>query len=66
MRVAPLQGVRFEIEACVAPVPINEMLHMSLSEPCLVLRRRTYSQGQVASVATMWHPASRYRFTGSF
>ena len=66
MRVAPLQGVRFEIEACVAPAPINEMLHMSLSEPCLVLRRRTFSQGQVASVATMWHPASRYRFTGSF
>ena len=35
-------------------------------EPCLVLRRRTRSQGQVASVSALWHPASRYQFTGSF
>ncbi len=66
MRVAPLQGVSFEIEACEAPRPVAEMLHMDRNEPCLVLRRQTHSQGAVASVATMWHPASRYRFTGSF
>ena len=30
------------------------------------LRRKTLSQGQVASVATMWHPGERYQFTGSF
>lgn len=66
MRVAPLQGVRFVIEACIAPPHIAEMLGMRPQEPCLVLRRRTYSQGHVASVATMWHPASRYRFAGSF
>jgi len=66
MRVAPLQGVSFVIEACVPPRDIAEMLHMSPQETCLVLRRQTQSQGQVASVAAMWHPASRYRFTGSF
>lgn len=66
MRVAPLQGVRFVIEACVPPPHIAEMLEMKTEEPCLVLRRRTYSQGHVASVATMWHPASRYKFAGSF
>lgn len=66
MRVAPLQGVSFEIEACLPPQHIWEMLHMPSAEPCLVLHRQTQSMGQVASVAVMWHPASRYRFTGHF
>ena len=66
MRVAPLQGVRFEIEACLPPAHIREMLHMPAPEPCLLLHRQTQSMNQVASVADMWHPASRYRFTGSF
>lgn len=66
MRVAPLQGVHFEIEACLPPPHIREMLHMPATEPCLVLHRQTQSMGQVTSVAVMWHPASRYRFTGHF
>ena len=39
---------------------------MPVNEPCLLLHRETRSMGQVASVAEMWHPATRYRFTGSF
>ncbi|WP_394329438.1 histidine utilization repressor [Rhodoferax koreense] len=66
MRVAPLQGVHFSIEACMAPPETAELLHMAPMEPALVLRRRTLSQGQVASVSALWHPASRYQFTGSF
>ncbi len=66
MRVAPLQGVNFAIEARLPPAEIAEMLGMAAQEPCLVLKRRTLSQGQVASVASLWHPASRYQFTGSF
>jgi len=66
MRVAPLQGVQFEIEARLPPSNILEMLHMPATEPCLLLHRQTQSLGQVASVAQMWHPASRYRFTGHF
>jgi len=64
MRVAPLQGVHFEIEACLPPPHIREMLHMPAAEPCLVLHRQTQTMGKVASVAVMWQPASRYRFTG--
>lgn len=66
MRVAPLQGVRFAIEACLPPAGIAEMLALREQEPSLVLKRRTLSRGQVASVAALWHPASRYQFTGSF
>ncbi len=66
MRVAPLQGVEFSIEAVAPPPDMRELLRMAVHEPCLVLHRQTTSMGQVASVAVMWHPASRYRFTGQF
>ena len=66
MRVAPLQGVSYRIEARLPPTEIRERLAMPAGEPCLVLYRTTRSLGMVASVATMWHPASRYQFTGSF
>lgn len=66
MRVAPLQGVSFVIEAVLPPAAVAEMLAMPAGEPCLVLHRQTRSQGQVASVASLWHPASRYRYAGAF
>ncbi|MEG0139837.1 MAG: histidine utilization repressor [Comamonas sp.] len=65
-RVAPLQGVKYAIEASMPGPEVAELLRMEAAEPCLVLRRCTRSQGQVASVSALWHPASRYQFTGSF
>ena len=65
-RVAPLQGVKYAIEASMPGPEVAELLRMEITEPCLVLRRCTRSQGQVASVSALWHPASRYQFTGSF
>ncbi|PIG09021.1 histidine utilization repressor [Comamonas sp. 26] len=65
-RVAPVQGVQFSIEASQPSAEIAELLQIEAQEPCLVLRRRTRSYGQVASVSALWHPASRYQFTGSF
>ncbi|OGA32632.1 MAG: histidine utilization repressor [Betaproteobacteria bacterium RIFCSPLOWO2_12_FULL_64_23] len=66
MRVAPLQGVSYRIEAKLPPAETRKQLAMRAGEPCLVLYRTTRSLGMVASVATMWHPASRYQFTGAF
>jgi GntR family histidine utilization transcriptional repressor len=66
MAVAPLQGVNYSIEALSAPRDIADMLRLQPKEPCLVLRRKTTSKGQTASVVTMWHPGSRYQFAGSF
>lgn len=65
MVAAPLQGVSYSIEAVHAPEGIAAMLQIPVGGPCLVLKRKTLSQDQVASVATMWHPGSRYQFTGS-
>ncbi|ROT46061.1 histidine utilization repressor [Pusillimonas sp. NJUB218] len=64
MRVAPLQGVRYCIEAVNAPADIAAHLHVPEHEACLVLYRTTLALDQVASVATMWYPGSRYQFEG--
>ncbi|MDO8652361.1 MAG: histidine utilization repressor [Undibacterium sp.] len=64
--VAPLQGVDYRIEAVLPPKAIADMLHISSKEACLVLHRKTLSQGQIATIVTMWHPGNRYQFAGSF
>jgi GntR family histidine utilization transcriptional repressor len=64
MKVAPLQGVNYCIEAVDAPAEIARHLDVPEGEACLVLYRTTLALGQVASVATMWYPGSRYQFAG--
>ena len=66
MVAAPLQGATYSIEALAPPRDIAAMLAIGSKQPCLVLKRQTTSHGQVASIATMWHPGQRYQFTGSF
>ncbi|NRR29295.1 histidine utilization repressor [Oxalobacteraceae bacterium] len=66
MAAAPLQGATYSIEALAAPRDIADMLAIDMRQPCLVLKRQTRSNGQVASIATMWHPGHRYQFAGSF
>ena len=66
VRVAPLQRVEYRIEAAIANGETRNLLTMEADEPCLLLHRRTWSNGAVASVANLWHPGNRYRFTGHF
>jgi GntR family transcriptional regulator, histidine utilization repressor len=65
MTAAPLQGATYSIEALPAPREVADMLGIAVGTSCLVLKRRTTSQGRVASVVTMWHPGDLYKFTGS-
>jgi GntR family histidine utilization transcriptional repressor len=64
MAVAPLQTAAYSIEALAPNREIIDMLMIEAKQPCLVLRRKTTSKGQIASVATMWYPGQRYQFTG--
>ncbi|MCB6183629.1 histidine utilization repressor [Leeia sp. TBRC 13508] len=66
VHVAPLQKVEYRIEARSPDSGTRSALKMESGEPCLMLHRRTFSQGEVASVANLWHPGSRYQFTGHF
>jgi GntR family histidine utilization transcriptional repressor len=65
MEAAPLQGATYSIEALPAPREVAEMLAIDARQSCLVLKRRSTSTGQVASVVTMWHPGELYQYTGS-
>ncbi|MEA3117902.1 MAG: GntR family transcriptional regulator, histidine utilization repressor [Paraburkholderia sp.] len=66
VRVAPLSRVEYRIEAALPEVETCTHLAMFDGEPCLVLHRRTWTQKLVASVANLWHPGNRFRFTGHF
>lgn len=65
-KIAPIERVEFQIEAIIPDAVTAKRLVMRASEPCLVLNRRTWSFGQVASVAALWHPGSRFQFSGAF
>ncbi len=66
VRVAPLQRVEYRIEAALPEPAAARALSMADGEPCLLLHRRTWSNKLVASVVNLWHPGTRYRFTGHF
>ena len=54
------------VEALMPPKHIAEALYMPKGEPCLVVQRRTWSQGQTVTLARLWFPSSRYRLIGKF
>lgn len=66
MRVAPLERVAYAIEARLPAAAIRRHLEMATHEPCLLLSRQTWSRGQIATAARLWHPGSRQQFTGQF
>ncbi|HET6439079.1 MAG TPA: histidine utilization repressor [Anaeromyxobacter sp.] len=63
---APLERVEYRIEARAAPPAVRRALRLCASEPCLLLHRRTFSRGRIASAVDLWHPGSRWQFTGHF
>ncbi|MFM9370071.1 histidine utilization repressor [Streptomyces sp. Da 82-17] len=64
--VAPLGRGEHIVEAALPSAEESEILGVGPSEPCLVIRRRTWSGEDVVSVARLVHPGSRYRLEGSF
>lgn len=66
LKVAPLQEVEHTVQARMPSARIRKLLKLEENEPCLILLRRTWSQGQIASVATLYHPGSRYELSDHF
>lgn len=66
MRTAPLQRSEHVIEAEAANHRLAKMLGVTLGDPLLILSRRTWSRGNVASFVRLTHPAAKYRFVGTF
>lgn len=63
---APFSEGEHVVEAVLPPKHIAEALYMPKGEPCLVIQRRTWSQGAVVTFVRLWFPSSRYRLQGRF
>lgn len=62
--VAPLQAVEHVLEAGLADAVDANRLRVASGSPLLILNRRTWSRGHVASAARLVHPGDRYRLIG--
>lgn len=61
---SPLERGSYTIRALAAPDEIASFLQIAPQSPTLVLRRQTYSAGQVVTFVKMWHAGDRYQFSG--
>jgi GntR family histidine utilization transcriptional repressor len=59
--VAPLTEATHEIEAVLATKNICQLLNISEQNPCLQVKRRTWSSKGVVSVAILTAPGNKYR-----
>jgi GntR family histidine utilization transcriptional repressor len=66
IKVAPLQEAEHLLRAVMPDERTRKLLAMKRDEPCLLVIRRTWTHGQIASVARLYHPGSRYEMSGRF
>ena len=64
--VAPLQEAEHVLRAVMPDERTRRLLAMPNGEPCLLMIRRTWAAGAIASVARLFHPGSRYELSGRF
>jgi GntR family histidine utilization transcriptional repressor len=63
---APLTEASYSIEACLPTAEEARQLGIRRNAPCLAMMRRTVSGANVASVARLIYPGTRYSFAGQF
>ncbi len=66
IQVAPLQEAEHLLRAAMPDERTRKLLQMKRDEPCLVVMRRTWTAGRIASVARLYYPGSRYELAGRF
>ncbi|KQQ53950.1 histidine utilization repressor [Pseudomonas sp. Leaf127] len=65
-QVAPLTEGEHVVEAILANPEECRLLQIDAGEPCLLIRRRTWSGRQPVTAARLIHPGSRHRLEGRF
>ncbi|MGY6268204.1 histidine utilization repressor [Achromobacter denitrificans] len=65
-RVAPLTEGEHIVEAILARPRECQLLQIDRGEPCLLIRRRTWSGERAVTLARLIHPGSRHRLEGKF
>lgn len=66
IKVAPLQKAEHELTAVLPTPEQQKFLQVQDNEPCLLLKRKTWSGGELVSYAELLYPGSRYSFGGEF
>src|SRR5271165_5677219 len=66
IKVAPLQEAEHLLRAVMPDERARTLLDMKRDEPCLLMIRRTWAAGQIASLARLYYPGSRYEMSGRF
>ncbi|MDY0743827.1 histidine utilization repressor [Paucibacter sp. R3-3] len=66
LKVAPLSEARYTIEALLPSDLEAKLLCISKREPCLVVKRRTFSRGVAVTSVKLSHPGSTYLLEGGF
>ncbi len=60
LSLAPVDELEHTVEASLPTYDQQRHLGIAALEPCLVLRRRSWSQARVVTAVTLTYPASRY------
>lgn len=66
MQAAPATEVEHIVEAAMPDPHIRKLLKIGSTEPCLRLRRRTWSGSAIVSAAVLWYPGHAHRFSTRF
>jgi len=66
LSLAQISEVEHVVEAVIPDNWIRELLHINEAEPCLVLHRKTWVEGAVATQSSFYYPGSRYTIGGRF
>ncbi|WP_034944953.1 histidine utilization repressor [Erwinia oleae] len=66
MRVAPLTAGEHIVEAVLPDRHQCAHLSIEANEPCLLIRRQTWSEAKIVTWARLLYPGSRYKLLGKF
>jgi GntR family histidine utilization transcriptional repressor len=64
MAIGPLEEIEHVIQAVLADEHSSELLELKLGDPVLLMRRRTWSRGMIATSARLLHPGARFSLAG--
>jgi GntR family histidine utilization transcriptional repressor len=64
--IAPLQEAEHRVRAALPTDETRRHLQLGDREPCLVVIRRTWSDGVPVSFACLHHPGNRFELTGNY
>ncbi|MEH6452437.1 MAG: histidine utilization repressor [Psychromonas sp.] len=66
MTVAPMTEGEHLVEAVLATSAERELLQIESNEPCLQIKRRTWSNNQLVTISRLLSPGSRFQLFGHF